>query len=314
MHSDHQLLKQLSSELANFEEIAGHLIPQAGDTPRLAGIDIYGGTLPLNGLVGGDHLIYVDFKQRFDLEGRIGRALSRKRTHIVDSLRRCQQTAGIGLLDVSGHRVTDALLTAMLHQAFLLGAIYELDMSGHVTRRLFENLNTRFHQSSSAHKFIAMIYGEISEDGRFRFLSAAQPFPAVFSNEHNRLMDVSADLCVSFPPLGLLPSLHVTDRHRTSPSPLGFKERYQMNEWVIMAEGDIFLLHTDGVTEHADAAGHAYFPARLEQTLRDVKHQSAAEIFHSITSDMLAFGEPTDDISLVVIKRVGLEKASVAPD
>ena len=121
--------------------------------------------------------------------------------------------AGIVLIDVSGHRVTDALLAAMLHQAFLLGAIYELDMFGQITRRLFENLNTRFYQSSAAHKFVSMIYGEISEEREFRFLSAAQPFPAVFSRQHQRFMDVSQDLRVSFPPLGILPSLDVIDRN-----------------------------------------------------------------------------------------------------
>ena len=57
--------------------------------------------------------------------------------------------------------MTDALLAAMLHQAFLLGAIYELDIHGRITRRLFENLNTRFYQSSGAHKFVSLIYGEI---------------------------------------------------------------------------------------------------------------------------------------------------------
>ena len=205
------------------------------------------------------------------------------------------------MLDVSGHRVTDAFIAAMLHQAFLLGAIYELDMYGQVTRRLFENLNTRFYQSSSAHKFVSMIYGEISEDARFRFLSAAQPFPLVFSNEHDRFMEVSADLCVSFPPLGMLPSLHVTDRQRT-PSLLGFKERYEMNEWVIMGEGDILLLHTDGLSEHNND-GDEYFPWRLEQKIREVKHLTAAEIFDAVTADLLAFSEPSDDISLVVIKR-----------
>src|SRR5262245_48930702 len=198
--------------------------------------------------------------------------------------------------------MTDALLAAMLHQAFLLGAIYELDRSGQITRRLFENLNTRFYQSSSAHKYVSMIYGEISEDARFRFLSAAQPLPAVFSNEHDRFMEVSKELGVSFPPLGMLPSLHVTDRQRTS-SPLGFKDRYQMNEWVILAHGDIFLLYTDGVAEHTNEAGTAYFPDRLEEKLREVKRQSAAEIFASITSDLTAFSAPSDDISLVVIKR-----------
>ena len=48
MHSDKELMKQLAGELANFEEIAKNLIPQPGDLPRLDGIDVYGGTMPLN--------------------------------------------------------------------------------------------------------------------------------------------------------------------------------------------------------------------------------------------------------------------------
>src|ERR1700694_2218311 len=207
MHSDVELVKQLKGELENFEEIAQHLIPKPGDLPRLQGFDVYGGTIALNGIIGGDHLIYVDFKRRFDLDARIQQAIEKGRPEVVQNLQRCQKTAGIAVLDVSGHRVTDAFIAAMLHQAFLLGAIYELDMFGQVTRRLFENLNTRFYQSSSAHKFVSMIYGEISEDAGFRFLSAAQPFPVVFSQQHDRFMQVSQDVCLSSPPLGVLPSL-----------------------------------------------------------------------------------------------------------
>src|SRR3954468_7946364 len=177
MQADGEVMKQLRDELENFERIAEHLIPKPGDLPRLSGVDVHGGTLALNGILGGDHLIYVDFKQRFDLERRIQHAIERGRAEVVQNLRRCQRTAGIAVLDVSGHRITDALVAAMLHQAFLLGAIYELDNYGQITRRLFENLNTRFYQSSSPHKFVSMIYGEISEDAKFRFLSAAQPFP-----------------------------------------------------------------------------------------------------------------------------------------
>jgi serine phosphatase RsbU (regulator of sigma subunit) len=307
MHVDNDLVNRLTNELANFEEIAKYLIPQPGDLPRLQGIEIYGGTIPLNGIVGGDHLIYVDFKQRFDLNTRIQQASADGRHDIVSNLRRCQRTAGIALIDVSGHRVTDALIAAMLHQAFLLGAIYELDASGHLTRRLFENLNARFYQSLSEHKFVSMIYGEISEDAQFRFLSAAQPLPMVFSREHDRFMEVSKELSVSFPPLGMVPSIHVTDRQQIA-SPLGFKDHYQMNEWVILNDGDIFLLHSDGFTEHTDGS-EDYVSRRLERKIREVKHESAAEIFRTVTADMRAFSELSDDVSLVVIKRVG-ESAS----
>jgi len=292
------LLRQLAGELDNFEQIAQYLLPQPGDLPRLRGIDVFGGTLPLNGTIGGDHLIYADFKRRFNLPARIADAVAAGRDDIGDRLRRRQHMAGIVLIDVSGHRVTDALLAAMLHQAFLLGAIYELDMFGRITRRLFENLNTRFFKSSGAHKFISMIYGEISEDSRFRFLSAGQPPPAVFSNEHDRFMDVSP---ISFPPLGLLPSLGMIDDDATD-SPLGFKDRYTLNDWSLMSPGDILLLHSDGLTDH-QRGDEDYFPRHAEQAVRRVKHLPAQEIYEALTADLLAFSEPNDDISLVVIKR-----------
>jgi serine phosphatase RsbU (regulator of sigma subunit) len=303
MHSDcRNYGVQLPGELENFDEIVKHLIPQPGAVPRIDGMDIHGGTLALNGPVGGDHLIFVDFKQRFDLESRIQRATERGRPDVVANLRRCQKTAGIAVLDVSGHRVTDAFMAAMLHQAFLVGAIYELDMFGQVTKRLFENLNTRFYQSSSDHKFVSLIYGEISEDAGFRFLSAAQPFPAVFSSRHDRFMEVSQDLLISSPPLGMVPSRHATDGDRMA-SPLGVKEDYEMNQWVLMGAGDILLLHTDGLVEHRNTDDAEYYPQRLEQKLRAVKHQTAAEIFDAIRMDLLAFGRPADDVTLVVIKR-----------
>ncbi|HEY1305991.1 MAG TPA: PP2C family protein-serine/threonine phosphatase [Vicinamibacterales bacterium] len=295
-------LQRLTRELDNFQNIAKYLVPLPGEVPQLNGIEVWGGTRPLNGDVGGDHITYVDFKQRFDLNARIERARGEGKPEVVDNLEHCKRKAGIAVIDVAGHRMTDALLAAMLHQAFLLGATYELDRWGQITRRLFENLNTRFYQSSGTHKFVSVIYGEIAEDSTFRFLSAGQPFPAVFSNKHDRFMEVDPHLKASFPPLGMLPSFNVIDRSTTT-SLLGFKERYEMNEWALMGEGDILLLHTDGLSDHRDG-DHLYFPTRLEHTLREVKHLSAREIYEAIKKDLVAFADPIDDVSLVVIKRM----------
>lgn len=82
---------------------------------------------------------------------------------------------------------------------------------------------------------------------------------------------------VSFPPLGILPSLGVIDRSTTK-SPLGFKDHYELNEWPLMGAGDILLLHTDGLAEHSRGED-GYFPGRLEQTMRQVKHEGAVAIF-----------------------------------
>jgi len=293
--------EQLQSELKNFQEIAQHIMPAPGEIPTLKGIEVYGGTIPLNGTVGGDHIIYVDFKKRYDLNARIRQATSEGRVDITNQLEWSKRKAGIAILDVSGHHATDGLLAAMMHQSFLLGVTYELDMYGNVTKRLFENLNTRFYHSSSLNKFVTMIYGEISEDTTFRFLSAAHPPPVVFSNQHNRFMEVSQDFCTSFPPIGTLPSLDVIDRNATH-SVLGFKERYQLNEWKLMGTGDILLLYTDGLLEHTNGS-EAYFPRYLEEKVREVKNLSSKEIFEAIKTHILAFAERTDDVSFVIIKR-----------
>ena len=294
-------IERLLAELKNFQDIARNIMPAPGEVPSLRGIDVYGGSIPLNGTVGGDHIIYVDFKKRFDLNARIRQAASEGRSDVVNQLERCRHKAGIAILDVSGHHATDGLMAAMMHQAFLLGSIYELDMFGNITKRLFENLNTRFYHSSSLNKFVTMIYGEISEDTTFRFLSAAHPPPVVFSNQHNRFMEVSQDLCTSFPPIGTLPSLDVIDRNATQ-SVLGFKERYQLNEWSLMGTGDILLLYTDGLLEHSNG-NDAYFPRHLEEKVREVKHLSAREMFENIKAHLLGFAERLDDISFVIIKR-----------
>jgi serine phosphatase RsbU (regulator of sigma subunit) len=295
-------VEQLTKELRNFEEIARGIVPRPGSIPELKGIEVYGKTLPLNGIVGGDHLIYVDFKKRHDLDARIQVAEEAGRRDIVASLDRCRRMAGVALIDVSGHQATDAMLAAMFHQAFLLGVLYELDISGHVTKRLFENLNQRFHRTSKVNKFITAVYGEISEDATFRFLLAAHPPPVVFSAAHDRFMEVDPEKYVSFPPLGTMPSKSVVDWHR-SKSILGFKERYEVNKWTLMGNGDILLLYTDGLQTH-ERRGDPYCPGRLEETIRGAKHLSAVDIVHTVLDDLQTFADPVDDVSLVVIKKL----------
>jgi serine phosphatase RsbU (regulator of sigma subunit) len=301
-HSKSRFSDESIKEIENFEEIAAHLVPSPGDLPQLAGIDVYGKSIPLSGIIGGDHIIYVDFKRRYDLEKRIERARSANQRDLEASLVNCRKKAGVAIADVAGHLITDALLALMLHQAFLLGAIYEMDFSGHVTTRLFESLNTRFFKSSSVHKFITLLYGEISEDGTFSFISAAHPVPVVFSREFDRIVEVSPDLLTTFPPIGTLPSPDDIDHTKTE-TVLPFKEKYEVNRISLMGYGDILLLYTDGLSEHSNGA-EDYFPMRLEEKLREVKDKPAREIFLAIEEDVKSFGTLTDDLSFVVIKRV----------
>lgn len=297
--NDPMLQKQLREELENFEEIADHLKPSPGETPRLAGVDIAGLSIPFSHSMGGDHIIYVDFNRRYDLDRRIARARSRGRDSVAENLERLKTRAGILLVDVSGHRVTDGLIAAMLHQAFLLGAYYELDRYGHITTRLFEHINTRFYRTTSVNKYFTMIYGEISEEGHFRFISAGHHPPAIFSKEFGRLLEISHDRLISFPPVGLLPSSSDPDEPHTSGS-RGYKKKYEVNDIDLLNHGDILLLYSDGLAEHADGA---FYPEQVERVLVECAECTAAETLERLSRCIKESGDREDDISVIVIRR-----------
>ena len=293
-------IAQLEAELANFRSMMAyvHWIP---DTLSLTNIEAYGETFPLNGVLGGDHIIFVDFERRYNLTQRIECALKKGRTEVARELEDCRSRVGILLADSAGHETTDALLTAMLHQAFLTGVLYELETEGHVTSKLFEILNSRFAKSLSVSKFITMIYGEFSSDGTFRFISAGHPKPLVFSAEYDRLVDIDPERMKNVLPIGVFPSegdIDETDTMGRLPS----KKRFSINEVNLMGRGDILLLQTDGLDEHADG-DRPYAPRHLEAAIRRVKHLSPREIVTAIRDDMVRFAPPRDDTSLVVIKR-----------
>jgi serine phosphatase RsbU (regulator of sigma subunit) len=290
-------------EIVNFQNIAKNIVPHPGEIPAIRGLDIYGETISLLGDVCGDHIIYVDFSKRFNLDERINRAELTDKMDVSKRLKHLKNRAGILLSDVSGHSITDSLLNAMLHQAFLVGASYELSNYGEITTDLFETINQRFYQSSSIDKFITMIYGEIENNGDFRFISAGHPLPLIFSTEYDRIVNIDNLNLINFPPIGTLPSESDIDG-KIIKSLLGYKKRYSVNTLNVMGQGDILILFTDGFTEQQSGTLN-YTSNGLESRLRIVKHLSAKEIFQSIKADFKDYCNiPDDDATMVIIKKV----------
>ena len=294
-------VNRLEGELENFCSMMEYVnwIP---DEVSLSNVGVFGQTFPFNGVLGGDHIILVDFKRRYNLEARIESALARDQQEVARRLGQCRNKVGILLADSAGHDMTDALLTAMLHQAFLTGVLYELETEGHVTSKLFEVLNTRFAQSSSVSKFLTMIYGEIGEDGTFRFISAGHPKPVVFSAKYDRLADIDPERLINVLPIGVFPS--ESDIDRADPSEATPHQKpFEVNEVSLMGKGDILLLQTDGMYEHS-RGDDLFAPQHLEQSIRRVKDLPPREIVSSVYEDMVRFAPPADDTSLVVIKKI----------
>lgn len=286
--------------------LANRLTPSAGAIPCLPGIDIHGMTVPYNGIVGGDLITYVNFRERFDLDARIRAALRNGHNKKAEALRSLKRKGGILVADVAGHGFTDSARALMLHQAFYTSALYEMDLNGEITVHLFEQINTRFLKSATlrnlaadpdATTFITLIYGEIAQTGRFRFVSAGHPVPLVFSREFDRFVDISADRLVSYPPIGLQPTEDLPDVKQYQKA-LGYKKRYTTNELNLLGHGDVLLIYTDGLLDPLSA----YSQAQLERAVSRARDGSAKEICESVIQDQRQATEQIDDLSLVVIK------------
>jgi serine phosphatase RsbU (regulator of sigma subunit) len=286
--------------------LAQCLNPEAGAVPRIPNVDIYGVSIPLNGIAGGDLITYIDFHERYDLETRIARSQAQGQEEIAQKLQRLKRKGGVLVADVSGHEFTDAIRALLLHQIFHTSALYEIDWNGEISAHLLEQVNTRFFKSRTLHKlagthdatsFVTLIYGEISHSGRFRFICAGHPQPLVFSREYDRFVEISQERLVSYPPIGLQIREDDADA-KLFPPALGYKRRYTINELNLMGEGDVLFLYTDGLLDPFSS----YTQEQMERAVSRAKEGTAKEICASVLTDRDASVELTDDLSIVVIK------------
>src|SRR4030043_1303147 len=68
-----QYYKRIQQTLAQLNQRVKHIKPSPGETPQIKGIEICGETLPRQGTIGGDHIIYIDFNKRYNLSARINK-------------------------------------------------------------------------------------------------------------------------------------------------------------------------------------------------------------------------------------------------
>ncbi len=288
-------------EMSNLSELLAYVTPNLENVPVLNRIELGASMIPLSGRFGGDHISFIDFKNDFDLDSIVEKAEEGQDNTKSRRLRALKSRVGILVQDASGHLLTDAVLTAKTYQAFRMGVLYELEKNGRITTSLFDKLNTRLYNSTSSQKFVTALYGEIYENGEFRFISSGHPAPLIFSNEYNMIMPIADEYFLAQTPLGVIPSKRQALCERVDSEALQ-KGDYGVNKLQLMMPGDIMILYTDGLSDHKSADGEDYFPRYLETFLKRNKKLSAREISKSLHRDILSFGPTTDDVSFVIVK------------
>ena len=228
------------------EYLRKRLMPVEGAIPQLPGIEMYGSSIPA-GAVGGDLFEYINFQQRYDIDGRIQLALKRSKEYleklpagtsprnsvddhvswlkrrpgfgseietayrearsseqvrVAEDLSDLSSTAGILLVDAEGHGIIAAKIASTVHDTFQALMLSELDHRGKTTPEMFERLNLRLAQSSTARNALGrsltdgvqeiatMLYGEIRPSGNFRFVNFGHPPPLVYSAEFGKFVEL----------------------------------------------------------------------------------------------------------------------------
>ncbi|MEP7029094.1 MAG: PP2C family protein-serine/threonine phosphatase, partial [Candidatus Eisenbacteria bacterium] len=187
---------------------------------------------------------------------------------------------GLAIGDVSGKGIAAALLMA----AFRASLLAEI-RNHYAIRRIFEKVNRLLYESTDTGKFVTAFYGVLDVKNRvFTFSNAGHNPPLLLRANGSAEWLTEGGLA-----LGIL----VDAAYEERPVPL--------------ATGDLLVLYTDGVTEASTSTGEQYGVQRLEDLVRSLATQPAAEIVEAIRLDVEAFtGEMhlNDDLTLVVARLV----------
>lgn len=200
---------------------------------------------------------------------------------------------GLYALDVSGHGIASALITARL-SSWLTGAEPESNIahyrhaSGprmHPPDEVCRRLNARFIGDIGTDHYFTIVIGELDfATGRFVYCQAGHPHPLL----------QSADGRVAFegaggPPIGLLEDADFASAE------------------VRIAPGARMLLYSDGITECPDPGGGMLDEeglARLIKSRRDVSGEALLQAIRWELSGLVDDGEMPDDLSAVLIEHL----------
>jgi len=170
------------------EYLRKRLMPVEGAIPHLEGIEMYGNSVPA-GSVGGDLFEYINFQQRYDIDGRIAAAMLRARQYLdslppgqpvrnsVDAHVRWLQTkpnySSTLAAEYRRARSSEQLRIAEdLQELFTTAGVLMVDAQGHgiISAKIASTVHDSFH---------ALMLAELDHHGKTT--------PALFDNLNLRL-------------------------------------------------------------------------------------------------------------------------------
>ena len=185
--------------------------------------------------------------------------------------------------DVSGKGMDAAMLMFSLHASLRAQASVGTPIAG-----LLAAVNSYLYESTPAHKFVTLFYGELDTAAhRLVYINAG----------HNPPFMIRAG-----GPVELLESCGM---------PIGlFANPDYATRSIDFEPGDGLVVYSDGITECTNDLGEEFGDARLIDTVKPNRHLAAAQLRDRIDEAVGQFvgkATPADDMSLVIIKRMSDE-------
>jgi len=198
---------------------------------------------------------------------------------LVDFLELPGKRLALTLGDVSGKGMGAALLMAKL-QATLRALVPQdaalADLGAHVNQILCRD--------SVENRYATLLYAELRADsGHVRLLNAGHLLP-------------------------LIVRPGATERLAPMAMPLGmFREAAFVEQEVVLADDEMIILCSDGLSEAQDPTGQFFGEARLSAlapSLRGLAASAAGAVLLEEIERFLAGARPADDLSLAIVRRV----------
>jgi sigma-B regulation protein RsbU (phosphoserine phosphatase) len=183
--------------------------------------------------------------------------------------------------DVSGKGIPAALFMAVAHtmiksKATILSA-----------KQIVIEVNKELSRQNSNQHFLTLFLGVLDiQYGIINYCNAAHNYPFLVTSDRQ---------------------LSVLDQ--THGLPVGiYSNKSYSGDSIVLREGDMLVLYTDGVTDCKDTKDHSYGTERLTENISNMMELSSKELVSRLLTSLEVFRGKTpqvDDISLMAIRYLG---------
>lgn len=190
-----------------------------------------------------------------------------------------EDRVGIVMGDVAGHGLDAAVLTSLVKNAVRAHA----DEPGKSPAEVVELTNELIVKESRPESFVTLFVAVLDRStGAMTYCNAGHTTAVILRRDGKLSLLRSTSMLV-----GAFPRIAFEEAVTT------------------MAEGDLILLYTDGLTE-ARRAGELYGEKRLVEFLGGLGERTAAELVGDVIDEVMAYtnGELSDDLALLAVQRV----------